>query len=336
MKRFLLSGLLVFSAFLGFGQQLYFVFIQDTSREPFYVRMGDKSFSSSAYGHLILSKMQDTTYTMVIGFPQNKEPEQQFQVKIYSRDRGYELKKMYGQWELFDLQTMEFTKPIAMMPKNKSTNYSDRKSDTYSELMAGVVNDTAVLYPSPMPAVVISKPDSNVVKARDTSLVKGVKKVNTKAVKIKNKDSALIKEALAQKKRAKDSLATEMAEQRITDSVAKLSQQVKARERDSIQAVSKASYLEKANYWDSMNRQIIVENKKKVTNDDSQLIVSMNKTDTVANQKADTAVERGLTNLSSVLVTRYSSENTIEGKLIIYIDKSAPVSDTIRLVIPRL
>lgn len=48
--------------------------------------------------------------------------------------------------------------------------------------------------------------------------------------------------------------------------------------------------------------------------------------------KPDTTVTRR----SAADIVRFGSENTEEGRLIIYLDRTAPVTDTIRIVIPRL
>lgn len=125
--------------------QSRFVFVQETGRRPFYVRMGDNSFSSSAGGHLILSGMKDSVYSMFVGFPRAQYPEQLFNVEIKGKDRGFELKNIDGQWELYDLLTMQFVRPARSELK---TEQGEKKTDSYSLLMAGVVDDTAVLYAS--------------------------------------------------------------------------------------------------------------------------------------------------------------------------------------------
>jgi hypothetical protein len=145
MKHFVLSFCLVLVANLLFAQQGRFVFIQEMGRRPFYVRMEDNSFSSSQGGHLILSSLKDSTYNMYIGFPRAQYPEQLFSIKVEGKDRGFELKNMDGQWQLYDMMTMQYLKPARTEDR---TMHGQKREDAYTLLMAGVVDDTAVLYAS--------------------------------------------------------------------------------------------------------------------------------------------------------------------------------------------
>lgn len=145
MKHIVFSFSLLLLANLLFAQQGRFVFIQETGGRPFYVRMEDNSFSSSPGGHLILSSLKDSVYSMFIGFPRAQYPEQLFNVEVKGKDRGFELKNIDGQWELYDLLTMQFILPARSEEK---TMQGEKKTDSYSLLMAGVVDDTAVLYAS--------------------------------------------------------------------------------------------------------------------------------------------------------------------------------------------
>lgn len=125
---------------MAFGQEKHFVFIQQVEKKPFYVRMQDKSFSSSPGGHIILSMLKDSVYNMFIGYPSSRT-EYLFNVGITGMDRGFELSGA----NLMDLQT----KLVFDAAISNQTNLSGvKKSDTYSLLMAGVVRDTAVLYES--------------------------------------------------------------------------------------------------------------------------------------------------------------------------------------------
>ena len=98
-RNFLIAVLFL----LGVGahaqqQQEYYVFIQETARQPFYVRMGEVSHSSSATGHIIVSQLRDSTYNFFIGFPMGRSPEQLFTVVMNKKDHGYELKNY--EWKM--------------------------------------------------------------------------------------------------------------------------------------------------------------------------------------------------------------------------------------------
>ena len=58
MVRIYLSLMLLVCGMGATAQQDYYVFIQETSRQPFYVRMGEESHSSSAEGHISVLALQ--------------------------------------------------------------------------------------------------------------------------------------------------------------------------------------------------------------------------------------------------------------------------------------
>src|SRR6478735_8535976 len=142
--RSLLLLLFVFSVFQGKSQQNRFAFFQAAANEPFYIRMEDKTFSSTSFGYLVLSKLKDSTYKLYIGLPKNKSSEQEFNVPISGSDRGFEIKKAAdGTIRLYDWQKMNFIEPLAH-PVKPAEAPTQAKTDKYSTLMAGVVNDPAV------------------------------------------------------------------------------------------------------------------------------------------------------------------------------------------------
>lgn len=170
----------------GFGQQSYFVLIQSEKSQPFYARVLDKNYSSSSIGHLIISNLKDSAYTVVIGFPQNRYPEQEFLIRISRKDRGYQLKNMGDKgWALFDTRTMELIPPVKAERSGigGGTAVYIRKTDDFARLMAGVVNDTAVMYAVVEP--VVKKEEPVVAKKEEVKKEEPVvvKKVETEVAK---------------------------------------------------------------------------------------------------------------------------------------------------------
>jgi hypothetical protein len=107
MKRLTLSLLCVMALFIASAQKVYFVYLQVETEQPFFVKMNDKVYSSTASGYLILAKLYDSTYNFNIGFSQNKWPEQNFSITVNKRDHGYLVKNFDEKgWGLFDLQTL--------------------------------------------------------------------------------------------------------------------------------------------------------------------------------------------------------------------------------------
>lgn len=92
------------------AQEKHFVFIQSENKQPFYVSINGKIFSSSASGYVIVPKLTDGQYLFNIGFAQNAYPEQEFPISINQKDLGYNLKKLDDQWILFNLQSLAVTK----------------------------------------------------------------------------------------------------------------------------------------------------------------------------------------------------------------------------------
>ena len=103
MKTVLVSIFLIFSL-AGFSQRQYFILVESENRQPIYVRVGETTYNSSSIGHVILSGMSDSVYTLEIGFSKDQFPSHQFVVKINRKDHGYQLKNLPDKgWVLVQL-----------------------------------------------------------------------------------------------------------------------------------------------------------------------------------------------------------------------------------------
>jgi len=151
MQKLILLFVLFLAAKTSFSQQQYFVYIQSEAKQPFYVLLNGKTYSSSEYGHVILSKLADSTHHISIGFPKKAYPEQTFTISINKKDAGYQLKNMGEKgWALFNFQTLNLimSGSTANLEK-KSPDFSGvKKTDEFSILLATVVNDSSILYSS--------------------------------------------------------------------------------------------------------------------------------------------------------------------------------------------
>lgn len=149
IKQFVLLTGLGMVAIATRAQQSYYICIQSENGQPFYTQIGDKVYSSSAVGHLIISGLKDNVCNLEIGFPQHTSRPQQFTVPIRGKDQGYQLKKNGSQdWALVSWQGQETIKP-QKAPGSSDLLYGERKKDdAFAALMAAVVNDSAVLYTS--------------------------------------------------------------------------------------------------------------------------------------------------------------------------------------------
>ena len=151
MLKNALTAILFLTAVNCFAQQDYFVLIQADNNQPFYAMLNGKTLSSSDMGHLIIPKLKDSVYTITIGFPKDIFPAEKFSITINKKDQSLQLKNLAEKgWALFNTATMELKmpdKPDTVIAK-PSSPIPGKKEDAFSRMMAGVVNDTSVMYNS--------------------------------------------------------------------------------------------------------------------------------------------------------------------------------------------
>ena len=149
MSKIGLVIILVLIAGKNYAQQDYFVLIQADNKQPFYVRLGDRSLPSSVEGTLILSQLKDSTYdSITIGFPGQAFPEERFFFNLHHKDQQFLLRNQEEKgWILYNPLTGETRVPDPKAEKGAaSQTLGIKKDDAFSRLMAGVVRDTAVMY----------------------------------------------------------------------------------------------------------------------------------------------------------------------------------------------
>ena len=187
MKAFILSFFILLRLSVV-AQQDYFVFINSDNQQPFFVQIQEKTLSSSAVGHLIISKLKDSAYQITIGFPKNQYPEMDFMIRISRKDRGYQLKNMGDKgWVLFDLQTLELISPLPRKNSLAQVGYNlVKKNDDFARLMARVVSDTAVLYD-------MVQVKSEVRKSEEPPVVKSEERKSEERPIVKNEEPKEIK-----------------------------------------------------------------------------------------------------------------------------------------------
>ena len=114
MKRFLFLVLASCVVFVAQAQRVYFMYLQSENAAPFFVKMADKVYSSSATGYVILSNLKDSTYAFSVGFPGGKAADTRFSVTINATDRGFLLKHFPEGLSLFDLQSLDVIRSLTM------------------------------------------------------------------------------------------------------------------------------------------------------------------------------------------------------------------------------
>src|SRR6266496_1228011 len=106
MKKVTLALFCFFFSATLMAQKIYFVYLQTEDHQPFFVRMNEKVYSSTASGYLILSKLIDSVYNYKVGFP-GKNVDLNFSTVINKKDHGFLLRNFGDKgWGLIDLQTL--------------------------------------------------------------------------------------------------------------------------------------------------------------------------------------------------------------------------------------
>lgn len=184
MNKLILCLLFSLASLTGFSQKVYFVYLQSEAEQPFFVKMSGRIHSSSASGYLILSKLRDSTYNFIVGFPQNKWPEQNFSVSINKKDHGYLLKN-FGEkgWGLFDLQTLSVQMAISGSAIIEEKKMEENKDiSVFTDILSKAADDPSLKEKPAQPEIQEKK--------AETVILENVSKENSKEL---TKDTLAIK-----------------------------------------------------------------------------------------------------------------------------------------------
>ena len=148
IKNYLMRSVLFFLSFLFLGlvskaQQYHFAYLQTDNKQPFYIRLNEKLYSSSTTGYVIIPKLAEGKHTLSIGFPKNAWPVQNITISIANKDLGFLIKNFDSKgWGLFNLQTMEVI-TSSMQPGMDQASVQT-KTDAFSNVLADVVNTPSI------------------------------------------------------------------------------------------------------------------------------------------------------------------------------------------------
>jgi hypothetical protein len=137
--------LLATMAFQGLSAQHY-IFIEADGQQPFYLKQGNTTKSSSAAGFLIIPKITASEMEFSIGFPKNIYPEVSFYISGTDRDRGFQLKMMEGQgWSLFDRTSLEVIKGGVPKAAPIELQLPKKEGGSFAKLLATATDDQSLL-----------------------------------------------------------------------------------------------------------------------------------------------------------------------------------------------
>lgn len=146
LKRTILFTCFLFVSAVNIcAQQNRFIYIQSENRQLFYIKQGDKLFTSSDAGYLIIPQLAEGSYELSLSFPKNEWPQQTIGCIIKEADLGFLLKN-FGEkgWGLANMQSAQ----VIMAKKDEVINpvpAFEMATDSFSIILASVVNDPGIL-----------------------------------------------------------------------------------------------------------------------------------------------------------------------------------------------
>jgi hypothetical protein len=169
MAKFVFCCLFIANSLLAAAQQNRFIYIQTENKQPFYVKLDKKLYSSAASGYVIIPQLTDGSYNLEVGFPKKEWPEQRIFCKLDKKDAGFLLKDFGDKgWGLFNLQTLE-----VLMAGNTGTQQAtavETKKDEFSNLLSNAVNDSTIRQaPVAKPLVPPTEPKPQPVEPQPTA-----------------------------------------------------------------------------------------------------------------------------------------------------------------------
>jgi hypothetical protein len=163
--------LLATMAFQGLSAQHY-IFIEADGQQPFYLKQGNTTKSSSAAGFLIIPKITASEMEFSIGFPKNIYPEVSFYISGTDRDRGFQLKMMEGQgWSLFDRTSLEVIKGGVPKASPIELQLPQKEEGSFAKLLATATDDQSLLERMPKKdSIKKASPGKSITKAEVTAV----------------------------------------------------------------------------------------------------------------------------------------------------------------------
>ncbi len=278
------------------AQKVFFIYLEAENNIPFYIRLGDKVYSSSDLGYLLLPNLENGNYTFFIGSASGGTKEARFMLNIADTDRGFVVGRSGEGITLFDLQDQHLLKPV-QEAVNSNVTY-ERRSDAFTSLLSKASGDSSLLFmpifaktESPKPEekkdAIVTKPEEVKPKVEETKAI--TQEANSNTEEVKPKTDLMTNDKIANKPTSDSVTANPL--QTTVASENKNEKDIKEKEQ-------KTEQLQSQNSMDSTKMVSSIEEYKKS------------------------------------VVKKHSESSTKEGFGLVFLDKDGEVTDTIRLLIP--
>jgi hypothetical protein len=143
MKKFLLFILTWLLTGASGAQDRFFLYFESGDMSPFYIKMGDKVYSSVTPGYLVLPGLTSGTYSLFIGSPGEQKLESRFSIIVNNRDLGLVVKRSNQKLLLQEVNSSNSIEPMED-PMRKAVSYTVR-TDPFSILLSKASGDPGLL-----------------------------------------------------------------------------------------------------------------------------------------------------------------------------------------------
>jgi hypothetical protein len=103
MSKYLLTIFYVLVCLSGWGQTSKFLFVESTDRQPFYLKEGNRVYSSTSVGYLLKRVSEYDTLECVVGFPRDRWKRMRYRLPMSYRDNYFQWMQVdTGTWAMYD------------------------------------------------------------------------------------------------------------------------------------------------------------------------------------------------------------------------------------------
>lgn len=151
------------------SQEKFFLYFESEQHQPFYLKMGDKVYSSETSGYFLLPSLSEGKYQFIVGFSGEQKRENRFEVAIEGKDNGYMIQEKSGLLYLKEMHSDNKIKPVDD-PGMAGVTYEIR-TDAFSILLSKASNDPSLVRVPVFPVKDVAK-ETPAAKLSETETIK--------------------------------------------------------------------------------------------------------------------------------------------------------------------